>query len=59
MKGSNTKANRFVETPKSEKRMEASGAAGNLGEKTAVFFISPFSDVKEEVLNYYEIKKRQ
>jgi hypothetical protein len=26
-------------------------------EKTAVFFISPLSDVKEDVLRYYEINK--
>lgn len=26
-------------------------------DKTAVFFISPLSDVKEDVLTYYEINK--
>ncbi len=37
---------------------EASGAAMGTVENTAVFFISPTSDVKEEVLRYYEINKR-
>jgi hypothetical protein len=27
-------------------------------DNTAVFFISPASDVKEEVLRYYDINKR-
>ena len=37
---------------------EASGAAMGTVDNTAVFFISPASDVKEEVLRYYEINKR-
>jgi hypothetical protein len=37
---------------------EASGANTGAIDQTSVFFISPASDVKEEVLRYYEINKK-
>jgi len=48
------------ETPKGGKKKKDAAAAGASQapvDKTAVFFISPLSDVKEEVLRYYEIPK--
>ena len=58
----------FPESPKNKSKKksprpqatssEASGAAMGTVDNTAVFFISPASDVKEEVLRYYEINKR-
>jgi len=36
---------------------EASGAINEVIDNTACFFISPQSDVKEEVLRYYDINK--
>lgn len=38
---------------------EASGANTGAMDQTAVFFISPASDVKEEVLRYYDIDKQR